>query len=301
MNPRSPMTLSATVAVTGAALLLLLAPPAQASDPLPARPGEFALKLEPGVAFALTEPQSQRFGVGGGGTLKALWSLSEYWDVGPSATFIALPAEASQEESGTAWGFGGGLRLKRPHTTPGDDALRAISPWVDADALYVRTGDLNRFGFDVAAGLSVPIGTSRAVWIGPFVRYFQILQPDRTGYDNRDAKILILGVSLEVGSGVRREGEPVACPDRDRDGVCDDADRCPDVAGPTDNWGCPPYKKLVVKPDKLELKEKIYFAWDQAAHPGGLVSGARRGRAGSEGQHGIPRADRGARLLRGRR
>jgi OOP family OmpA-OmpF porin len=31
-----------------------------------------------------------------------------------------------------------------------------------------------------------------------------------------------------------------------------------------DNWGCPPYKKIVVKKDKLELKEKLYFAWDQA-------------------------------------
>ena len=31
-----------------------------------------------------------------------------------------------------------------------------------------------------------------------------------------------------------------------------------------DNWGCPAYKKLVVQRDKLELKEKLYFAWDQA-------------------------------------
>jgi OOP family OmpA-OmpF porin len=36
------------------------------------------------------------------------------------------------------------------------------------------------------------------------------------------------------------------------------------VAGPPDNWGCPLYQKLVVKRDKLELKERIYFAWDQA-------------------------------------
>jgi outer membrane protein OmpA-like peptidoglycan-associated protein len=31
-----------------------------------------------------------------------------------------------------------------------------------------------------------------------------------------------------------------------------------------DNWGCPAYQKLVVKPDKLELKEKLYFAQNQA-------------------------------------
>ena len=86
-----------------------------------------------------------------------------------------------------------------------------------------------------------------------------------------------LGVSLEVGTGVQRGRETVAaaevrtinhetfsCPDRDNDGVPDSVDRCPDAAGPMDNWGCPPYQKLVVKRDKLELKERIYFAWDQA-------------------------------------
>jgi len=266
MNRRSPMTLSATAAMTGVALLLLHVPFARAAegDILPARPGEFALKVEPGIAFALTEPQSQLFGVGGSGTIKALWSLNEYLDLGPSVTFVALPAEVSEADSGTAWAIGGGLRLKRPHSSPGDGAFSAMSPWVDADALYVRTGDLDRFGFAVGAGLSVPLGASRAVWIGPFVRYFQIVQGERAGYDNRDARLLSVGLSLELGSGIRREGGAVACPDRDQDGVCDDVDRCPEVAGLSDNWGCPPYKKLVVGPKKLELKEKIQFLWDDS-------------------------------------
>src|SRR6185295_2533055 len=110
-------------------------------------------------------------------------------------------------------------------------------------------------------------------------RYFEIIQGDRAGFDNHDAKILSLGLSLEVGSGVEREREAVAavegrtvtvnketfsCPDRDGDDVPDKVDHCPDVAGPTDNWGCPAYKKIVVQKDKLELKEKLYFAWNQA-------------------------------------
>jgi len=86
-----------------------------------------------------------------------------------------------------------------------------------------------------------------------------------------------VGISLEVGFGNQRNRnaaaldqpstvnkETVVCPDRDADGVPDGVDRCPDVAGPMDNWGCPAYKRLVVTPDKLELKEKLYFAWDQA-------------------------------------
>lgn len=286
MNRRSRLIFAGKAAMTGAGWLLL-APFAQATEvttsahhPLPAQTGDFALKVEPGLAIPLTNPQSQIFNLGGGQTIKALWVLGEYLDIGPSATFIALPAETSPSNAGTAWTFGGSLRIKRPHHAPDDDAYYAISPWADADALYVRTGGLNRAGLAVAAGLSVPLGEARVFWIGPFVRYLQILQPDRANFDNHDAKILSLGVSLEVGSGVRREREAIVvpgarppitvnkevfvCPDRDNDDVPDKVDHCPDVAGPMDNWGCPVYEKVVVKKDKLELKEKIFFAWDQA-------------------------------------
>ena len=284
MTQRFTLLGSAKAAIASV-VLLLVAPFVQASEaetsganPRPAQIGDFALKVEPGVAIPLTDPQSQVFKVGGGQTIKALWMVNEYMDVGPSVSFMALPTETSLGDFGTAWAFGGGLRLRRPHDVPARHAFYASSPWVDADALYVRTGGLNRAGFAVAAGLSVPIGEARAFWIGPFVRYLHIMQqPERTGFDNHDAKILSLGVSLEVGTGIQREREAVAaaevrtinketflCPDRDNDGVPDSVDRCPDVAGPMDNWGCPAYKKLVVKRDKLELKERIYFAWDQA-------------------------------------
>ena len=253
-------------------------------DPQPAQPGEFTLKVEPGIAFPLTKPQSQSFKIGGGQTIKVLWGLNRYLDLGPSATVVVLPAETSPSDPGTAWAFGGGLRVKRPHDLPDDDAAYAISPWLDADLLYVRTGPLNRPGFAAAAGVSAPIGESRYFWIGPFVRYLHILQGDRAGFNNADAKILSLGISLEVGSGVRRDRDaaPAAiappaeirtvtvnkevfvCPDRDNDDVPDKVDHCPDVAGPLDNWGCPAYKKIIVQKDKLELKERLYFAWNQA-------------------------------------
>jgi hypothetical protein len=217
MTQESRLARSAKAAITGAALLLL-APFTQTSkaetsghNPMPAQLGDFALKVEPGVAIPLTHPQSRIFDVGGGQTIKALWTLNKYLDVGPSATFMYLPAETSMNEAGTAWTFGGGLRVKRPHDAPDHDAFYAISPWADVDALYVRTGGLNRAGFAVAAGLSVPIGESRVFWIGPFVRYLHIIQePTRTGFDNHDAKILSLGVSLEVGTGIQREREAVA-------------------------------------------------------------------------------------------
>jgi outer membrane protein OmpA-like peptidoglycan-associated protein len=240
---------------------------------------DFSFKLEPGVAIPLSAPQSQRYGVGGDQSLKALFRLTPYLDIGPNASFVLLPASAPLAESGVVWGLGAGLRLKRPHDAESGDG---ISPWLDADLLYVRTGELDRPGFDVAVGLSVPVGEARTFWVGPFVRYLQIIQHDRDGFDDRDAKILSLGVSFEVGSGIERrrpreditrvpedtkivaQACPDSCPDRDHDGVPDSVDTCPDVAGEVKNWGCPSYDKLVVEPDKVELKEKLYFAWDQA-------------------------------------
>ena len=285
MTKTSSLTRSVKAAL--AAATLLLAPFAQSADqpslgkPLPAEPGDFSLKIETGVVIPLTTPQSQLFAVGGAQTIKGLWALNQYLDLGPSVSFMALPTQATLSNPGTAWTFGASLRLKRPHATPDDDRFFGISPWVDVDALYVRTGPLNRPGFAAALGASIPLGEKRVFWIGPFARYTHIIQLDRPGYDNHDAKMLTIGLSLEIGSGVEREREVVAalppeirtintktevftCPDRDQDGIPDNVDHCPDVAGPMDFWGCPAYKKITVAKDKLELKEKLYFAFNKA-------------------------------------
>ena len=238
-----------------------------------------SLKLEPGIAIPLSAPQSQIYDVGGGESLKALFRINRYLDVGPTGFFMILPAEQKLAASGSVWGVGGGLRLKRPHdaTTAG-----GLSPWFDADFFDIQTGDINRPGFDAALGVQAPVGKTRALWIGPFVRYTQVIQPQNAGFDDRDAKILTVGLSFELGARqvwprpqeeplvcapteVRTETQQViSCPDRDGDGIPDTIDRCPDVRGEMESYGCPHYERIVVKPDKLELKEKLYFAWDQA-------------------------------------
>jgi hypothetical protein len=114
MNPRNPRGVSAKIAITSAALLL--APFVQASEgetsdhaPLPTPAGSFTLKVEPGVTFPVTHPQSQMFKTGGSEPIKALWGLNPYLDLGPSATFVTLPSETSLVEAGTAWTFGDSL------------------------------------------------------------------------------------------------------------------------------------------------------------------------------------------------
>lgn len=251
-------------------------------DPRPTEAGDFSLRIEPGISVPLTDPQAQRFVVGGSQTVKAAWNLSRYFDLGPSVGFLALPSAATGDNPGTAWLFGAGLRLKRPHDFADNDTLFGLAPWVDVDALYARTGALDRPAFDVGAGVSVALGKDRIFWVGPFVRFLHLFAFDRPGFDSRSAEILTVGLSLEVGSRIQREAvvvapeirtvntstntntEVVSCPDRDNDSVPDTIDLCPDVAGPLESSGCPPYKAVVVKRDKLELKQKIQFEWNQA-------------------------------------
>ncbi|HEX7838008.1 MAG TPA: OmpA family protein [Kofleriaceae bacterium] len=264
--------------------LLLVTPLAhaepEAEGDAPARrlaPGlQLSLSVEPGLAVALTNPQSRRTDAGFGQTLNLLFGVTRYLALGPTAAFTTLPTAPSMSTPGTAWAFGGGARLMRPHDAIG---FYGASPWVDGDLLYVRTGGLDRPGLAAAVGLAVPLDGRRRFWLGPYARYLQVVQGERSGFDNRDAKILELGVSLEVGAGLEHGhaharvatfepavmvGAPLPAPDRDGDGVSNAADNCPDVAGPVENSGCPVYQKIVVQPDKLQLKEKIAFEWDSA-------------------------------------
>lgn len=249
----------------------------------------FGLRIEPGLAIPLSKPQSDRFNLGGGQTVKGYYNLTRWLDIGPSVSFSDFSAADGVTRSGTAWDFGAGLRAKGPVT--GSKGI-AMLPWVDSDALYVRTGELDRFGFDAGVGLGFAFGKNRSFRLGPFVRYRHILQPERAGFDNRDAKLLHAGVSLEFGAPLMRskskkkaqaapktepaeqkECEPCPVPkpakaeeqpDRDGDGFPDAYDRCPDVAGPKEHYGCPDYDKIEVTPNKIDLKERVLFDWDKA-------------------------------------
>ncbi|MSP59579.1 MAG: OmpA family protein [Myxococcales bacterium] len=211
-------------------LAFLLAPS------LTARAFDLSVKLEPGLALPITPPQSRRFGAGGGAALKGGITFAGLFDLQAGALLLAIPAVTSDEKTGFAFALGAGARLKRPHRGAGQ-----FFPWADIDVHYVRTGPLDRFGFSVGAGISFPLGLARAVWLGPFVRYFQIVQPEQPGFDNRDALIVCGGISVEVGRA-HRLGRPAPV-DRDRDGIPDATDRCPDAPEDRDGFqdedGCP--------------------------------------------------------------
>ncbi len=161
------------------------------------------MKVEPGVAVPLTAPQSSRFTPGGEVSLEAYLGLGRYFDLQAGVSFLSLPAAAGTmpEASGTAWSDSLGLRFQRPHDAALErGAFYAGSPWIDADGLFVRTGGLDRFGLTVGAGVSWPLAPKRNIWLGPFVRYMQIVQPDRMGFDDTDARVLFVGLNFELGT-----------------------------------------------------------------------------------------------------
>lgn len=68
----------------------------------------------------------------------------------------------------------------------------------------------------------------------------------------------------DVTDQCRTEPGPLAsggCPDADGDGIADKKDPCPRVAGPAGGDGCPRYKEVTVTETKIELQQKVFFAF----------------------------------------
>lgn len=215
---------------------------------------QVSLRVEPGVAIPLTDPQAQRFGVGGAVALKPELGLGSYFSLGPSVSYMALPSKIDGVDTGTALSLGGFVRVKRPHDSKNTGTgLSAVSPWVDADAGYVRTDPLDRFGWAVAAGAAVPTGADRQLWVGPFVRYMGVHQDDgKPGVNTNSAKTLIVGLSFELEPHAAKKAEPTPPPPAPPPAP-------PPVEQPKPTP--PPVPPPVVR---VEFKPRVQFAWDSA-------------------------------------
>lgn len=181
--------------LTSLGIMLALVAPATAlaADPL-------TISVEPGVAIPLSGPQVDRFDPGFALTLKPLVGLTPFLDVGLAGSLIALPSKLDNVNVGTGYALGPTLRLKRPHDASNTGhGFSAVSPWVDGNVQYFRTGPLDRLGLSLAVGAAVPTSDTRWLWVGPFARYTDIVQGQRVGFDPTDAHVLILGVSFEFG------------------------------------------------------------------------------------------------------
>lgn len=215
---------------------------------------EISLRAEPGVAVPLTDPQDQRFGVGFAVAVKPELTLAHYIGVGPSVSYMWLPSRVDGVDNGTALQLGGFARVKRPHDELNKGTgLSAISPWIDADAGYVRTQPLDRFGWSVGVGASVPTSDSRSLWVGPFARFNDIHEAyDKTNVDTRNAKTLILGISFEIEPAHKKAAPPPVQPPPPAP-----PPPPPVVEEPKPVPPPPPPAEVVV-----QFKPRIQFAWD---------------------------------------
>lgn len=209
---------------------------------------ELTLRVEPGLAVPTTNPQADRFSVGPSVAIKPEVSLGSYFSLGPSLQLVALPSDVSGVDAGTTLSLGGFVRVKRPHDEKNTGSgLTAVSPWIDSDLKYVRTGDLDRFGWAVAVGASVPTDDKRWLWVGPFARYDLVNQEDgKLNINTNSAKTLILGISFEFGAPLQKakvKEEPKEEPKED----------------PTPAPLTPDKEEM-----KLEFRPRVQFAWDSS-------------------------------------
>ena len=244
--------------------------------------------LEAGAALPVGDPQAHEYGLGVQGAFAAEVALSRAVGLQLEGGGVWLPhtnrpsdPTIADHGDGSAETAMAGLRV-RPFTV-------VAGPWADANLGYVHTGSLSRFGFDAHVGYDWRVGNGR--WdVGPYVGYTQIvhssddLRPD-------DAHIVSFGIHVALGAE-RPRPPPLAAtvpppppppspppkpaappavppppPDRDKDGVPDTEDACPDVPGvhtddPKTN-GCPPAGDEVrVVEDHIEYDQVILFDTD---------------------------------------
>ncbi len=235
-----------SAALVGAGLFVL---------PSLAQAQEVTLRAEPGVAIPTTDPQAQRFGVGGAIAVKPEITLFHWLGLGPSLQWIGLPSNVSGVDAGTATRLGAFARVKRPHDeTNTGRGFSAASPWVDADLGYVHTDGLDRLGTSVAAGVQVPTSDSRWLWVGPFARYDLVNQEDGKRLVNTNsAKTLIFGLSFEIGAPAPKKAEPQRPPEQPPA-----PPPPPPVAEKPQPLPPPPPAEVV------KFKPRIQFAWDSA-------------------------------------
>lgn len=238
--------------------------------------------LELGGAHAVGEPQGREYGPGAEGRLAVEIGLGRAFGLQVEGGSLWLahtnpPRDVSIADhgDGTAGFVMGGARI-RPF-------FDVAGPWVDANVGYVRTGSLDRVGFDAHIGYDWRVGSGR--WdVGPYVGYFQVVQPG-DALRPEDAHVLSVGIHIALGAErtavpmVAAEPppapppalppEPPVPPDRDGDGIADAQDACPDVPGPRSDDpklnGCPPPAEVVrVVENRIQYGETILFETNRA-------------------------------------
>lgn len=267
--------------------------------------------LEAPLAIPLSEPVRDRFGMGAMPSLSAAypvgrWTLLGLRLRGGLLTNGSAPSDPSIHDPGmgSLLSLSGVVRF-RPlanHTNS-----FSTGPWIEAGAGPGITGTLLRASFEAGAGWNFRRGS----WLfGPAARYVQVIETSNA-LDKTDAKLALIGIEVvlhdarlpapPVATLPPPPPKPIVMGDRDKDGILDDVDQCPDdpedkdgfedsdgcpdtdndrdaipdksdacpnepetVNGVEDQDGCPDTAPIVVKEDRILLTEHVLFDTNRA-------------------------------------
>ena len=210
--------------------VLLLPSWVLAEDAAPTTEVAWTVRLDPGVALMLSEPQRAYYQPGFEFQATAALPVASFLDVELQGAYLYLPAATGSPVgvAGTAFLVGA--------------AVRARTAWVGSRWLpfgelgvhYLHTGPLHQVGLSAGAGLLVRL--SEGVLLGPAARLeFVPRLGDTATLLTAHTAVLSLGLAVEFGA--TRPVGPLA-DDTDGDGVRDDVDACAHEAG-TGPDGCP--------------------------------------------------------------
>lgn len=229
---------------------------------------QWSVQAAPAAAFAVSVPQSSYYGPGFSGSLQGALEVLPVVDVQVSGSYVFLTQApgSALDAPGSALSIGAGLRVRRPWA----DAL--VVPYAEAQVGYVRTGISNRVLVGGGVGVLFRAGDRARFLLGPSARISFIPRlANEPTFTTRDATVFSVGLAFEFTSPLKvanrdPDSPPMAPreavePDRDGDGVPDAVDACPTVPGAPADLGCPKYRQVVVTETKIEIRQKIFFAF----------------------------------------
>lgn len=210
----------------------------------PAQAESVRLHAAAGVAHAISGYQKDEFGWGATGQGALELPLARQLGLELELNTIWLsqgsaPSDPKFARGGAATATAGavGLRLRPFAGNLEGQAASAAGLWLALDVGASLTHSLTRGMFDAQLGYDFLARQGRE-GMGPMLSLVHVFQPD-SALRPEDANILLLGlhVMYDFAPGLKPIG------DRDRDGIADDKDVCPDVAEDKDGFqdadGCP--------------------------------------------------------------
>ncbi len=215
--------------------------------------GKLNIHLEVAPAFNVSGWQKDELGTGIASNIRLEWALKKWIGIeigSGNMTFFkgSHPDGYVQIHNVGMWTGSAGFRFRLLNDNKGykyswgkkSNHTGNINGnlFLDVHALYVRTGDLNRFGAD--GGLGYEFSLINGIQIGPFTRFTYVLQPNTANNrDSQDAFVISAGLSISFDIPAQIK----VMPDTDKDGYYDPFDKCPDNAEDFDDFededGCP--------------------------------------------------------------